>query len=79
MLRFLFEQKGPTGVRSWAHGGARALGDAMAPGLEGAIRKRQPGCTRGEHDDISMQLVRQDGYIRPRELDDRAVVPFLAP
>ena len=78
VLRFLFEELGLAVVRLWTQSGnARAVGSAKKLGFQIAARHRQAVFKGGEyHDNISMDLLREEWYALHPELEDKLVDPF---
>lgn len=78
LLRFLFEELGLKVVRLWTQSGnLRAVGSALKLGFREAARHRQAVFKGGEyHDNISMDLLREEWYALHPELKDKLVDPF---
>ena len=78
VLRFLFEELGLRVVRLWTHSGnPRAVGSAEKLGFKVAARHRQAIFKGGEyHDNVSMDLLREEWYALHPELEDKLVDPF---
>jgi RimJ/RimL family protein N-acetyltransferase len=78
LLRFLFEELGLKVVRLWTQSGnGRAVGSAEKLGFAVAARHRQAIFKGGEyHDNIAMDLLRQEWYAHHPELVDELVDPF---
>lgn len=78
LLRFLFEELGLKVVRLWTQSGnERAVGSALKLGFKEAARHRQAVYKGGEyHDNVSMDLLREEWYALHPELEDMLVDPF---
>jgi RimJ/RimL family protein N-acetyltransferase len=78
LLRFLFEELGLKVVRLWTQSGnGRAVGSAEKLGFRFAARHRQAVFKAGEyHDNLAMDLLREEWYALHPELEDRLVDPF---
>ena len=78
LLRFLFEELGLKVVRLWTQSGnERAVGSAEKLGFRVAARHRQAIFKGGEyHDNLAMDLLREEWYALHPELEDRLVDPF---
>ncbi len=78
LLRFLFEELGLKVVRLWTQSGnERAFGSAQKLGFSVAARHRQAIFKGGEyHDNLAMDLLREEWYALHPELEDRLVDPF---
>lgn len=78
LLRFLFEDLGLKVVRLWTQSGnARAVGSAAKLGFKVAARYRQAIYKAGRyHDNISMDLLREEWFALHPDLTDELVDPF---
>lgn len=78
LLRFLFEDLGLKVVRLWTQSGnPRAVGSGQKLGFKLAARHREAVFKGGEyHDNIAMDLLREEWYALHPELEDRLVDPF---
>ncbi len=78
LLGFLFEELGLKVVRLWTHSGnPRAVGSALKLGFTVAARHRQAIYKGGQyHDNVSMDLLREEWYALHPELEDTLVDPF---
>lgn len=78
ILRFLFEELGLRVVRLWTQSGnERAIGSAKKLGFQVAVR--MPGAIfKGGryHDNVMMDLLREEWYALHPELEDRLDDPF---
>ena len=78
VLRFLFEELGLRVVRLWTQSGnPRAVGSAEKLGFQIAVRHRQAIFKGGDyHDNLAMDLLREEWYALHPELEDRLIDPF---
>jgi RimJ/RimL family protein N-acetyltransferase len=80
LLRFLFEELGMRVVRLWTQSGnSRAVASAEKLGFREAIRIREAIWKAGSyHDNLGMDLLREEWFALHPELADRLLDPFVA-
>ncbi len=78
ILRFLFEELGLRVVRLWTQtGNERAIGSARKLGFQAAVRLPQAIFKGGRyHDNVMMDLLREEWYELHPELEDQLDDPF---
>jgi RimJ/RimL family protein N-acetyltransferase len=78
VLRFLFVELGLRVVRLWTQSGnERAVGSAEKLGFRVAARYRRAIFKAGEyHDNLAMDLLREEWYALHPDLEDRLIDPF---